>query len=335
MSVGKASGKRTLADAMDEDVRVKKHRTENTLSKFFSQKTGPSTPGAGPSRFVKEKENIPVIDSDDDDDNSVLVNGHVDMQMEIDVDEVLLIQENSVDQEDGYLSPTPSQSLDVDDLSSPVRPSRSSDKGKCRSLDDIDFGADVLSSPPAVTPRRSHSFDIPRVLCSDTPPVVCDLRKSLGVDDIESDLSSPSRPHFATPPNLTPPSAKEEDDEDELKDAEVLVTRKQVKRQTAVAEGWKKRFAFTSLNRSNTNITPAGRHRGVHPYFPTPPHSAPTGYRTSLVFVDTLKKKNSRDSSPILGASRRGESDGPTSGAKAKLAKFRCVKAAIVIFHER
>lgn len=315
MVVGKASGKRTLADAMDEDVRCKKPRASEpgqlTVSKFFAsprRKSLPTSPVAGPSRLRGEKENIPIAD-DVDDDYSVMVQGNVEPQMELDVDEILTAQEHIVDQEEGYISPTPSQSHDTDDLSSPVRPSAS----RSASLDDNDFGADPISSPVAPRPMQSRSFPAQRLFLDVTPSNLVDLRKTLAAEDIDSSDSEASGADSATPPSLTPPDVRR-DDEDEVEEEDVIA-RGQDARQAAVAQGWRMKYAYP-LQRSNTNVTPAGRQRVVKnsrasPYPLTTPQSAPK----SLIFVDTLKKSTKpRHSSPCVTAEE---------AAKARLGRFR------------
>ena len=180
---GRRSGKRTLAEAMDEDTFAKRSRHEQEdqprrvascsqirTSKFFATASIPSPGGrrvpddvsdtesvAGPSTLCllrEGKENVPCTDEDD--------------IGEISDDE----EPNPVTQEDGYMSPSSTFSKwDSPELSSPTRP-RASRVGGSLS-DDDDFDADVLSSPPSAA-RRPKSQATPtrsvgRVLVHATP----------------------------------------------------------------------------------------------------------------------------------------------------------------------
>ncbi|TDL16707.1 hypothetical protein BD410DRAFT_614988 [Rickenella mellea] len=138
-SVGRASGKRTLVDVMDEDMAVKKKRLEElqrkravalSSSRFFGGGNADGSPIAGSSRLSPvrkhSKENTPVLEE-------------VEHPPEA---------EDLVAQEDGYISPSPSLSRQLTpDLSSPVRPQPS--KNPIGHEDD----GDAVSSP--VLPR-SH-----------------------------------------------------------------------------------------------------------------------------------------------------------------------------------
>jgi len=89
-------------------------------------------PVAGPSRVTldadENKENDPYVDY-----------------------EVFTEDADAVDQEDGYISPSPSmRRWDSPEISSPLR-ARSG--GQFQGEDDDDFGADILSSPPVPKPR--------------------------------------------------------------------------------------------------------------------------------------------------------------------------------------
>ncbi|KAF4586686.1 Rad2 nuclease [Pleurotus pulmonarius] len=148
MIVGRQSGKRTLVEIMDQDLSVKRARREpvrkskmtfNTddlsLSKFFA-------PQAGPSR---NKENVCIVieDSDCEEldskcDLSAVAKGHVDAEMYMAVSNGVV--DDPVEQEDGYISPSPSCSHDSPDLSSPAGPT----SGR---KDSADFEVDPVSSP--------------------------------------------------------------------------------------------------------------------------------------------------------------------------------------------
>lgn len=182
-TAGRRSGKRTLAEAMDEDAFAKRSRREHEeqprrtascsqirTSKFFATATVPSQDDkrvvddvsdtesvAGPSTLCllrEGKENIPCTDEDD-------------------IGEISDEEEpNPVTQEDGYMSPlSPFSKWDSPELSSPTRP-RTYRVGESLS-DDDDFGADILSSPPSAA-RRPKSQATPsrpagRVLVLATP----------------------------------------------------------------------------------------------------------------------------------------------------------------------
>ncbi|KAK0458820.1 uncharacterized protein EV420DRAFT_1270036, partial [Desarmillaria tabescens] len=87
MIVGRASGKRTLADVMDEDMvaKRKKRTHDERLSKFFTPPTAKSqrnktsqTSVAGPSRLRDEKENVKITtdaEADEYDFGSVIAQG--------------------------------------------------------------------------------------------------------------------------------------------------------------------------------------------------------------------------------------------------------------------
>ncbi|PSS36962.1 hypothetical protein PHLCEN_2v1178 [Hermanssonia centrifuga] len=160
---GRSSGKRTLADLMEEDMSAKRKKhndkkrpTDRTLttatSKFFSgtslsiAKDKPvrnvSLDIAGPSRlqhFSKGKENICSFDEDD-------------------VDEISMDEDpDPVSQEEGYISPSSSSfRWESPELSSPLRPGSSSFRLAVGAVDD-DFEADILSSPLAAGTRRQQS----------------------------------------------------------------------------------------------------------------------------------------------------------------------------------
>ena len=254
MVVGKASGKRTLADVMDEDLAAKKKRRSQTPkkakvlteSKFFgdSKSTpnlheGLEMPIAGPSRILEfwedEKENVPMSDED--------------------LDFAMDLPEDPVTQEDGYISPAPSFSrLDTPDLSSPLRPTRADD-----GLDD--FGADTISSPeasraaPPVRPRSIGKLEWPKgeVLVRDTP-VPCDHREqrveTLDGPDLrdmfDGDMTSEIDCFDETTPDPSPPITPDDTDQIEVEldmdvddlEFEVLEAEAVVARTEIVANGW-------------------------------------------------------------------------------------------------
>lgn len=168
--VGQSSGKRSLVEVMDHDMISKRqkrkerdmpgssspHTPRHTTSKFFSGASSsrvdtrqppraiPDSEPAGPSglgRLAHNKENIPCVEDEDELDGG-----------EISMDE----EPDPVTQEDGYMSPSPSFSRwDSPELPSPSRPRN---RWSSPPAED-DFGADVLSSPPAAArPARRQSL---------------------------------------------------------------------------------------------------------------------------------------------------------------------------------
>ncbi len=267
MIVGRASGKRTLAHVMDEDMvaKRKKQMHDERLSKFFTPPTAKSqyrhktsqTPVAGSSRLRDEKENVRIVTdltANEDDFGSLIAQGEVALQMTLDIEEVLTAQ--TVEQEDGYLSPTPSGSQDTEELSSPIRPQDTPKRlpSKTRSLDDLYFGVDAVSSPPLASPRRAQSLT-PQLYPqkSDSRPLFQtastlddeimtgpDLRNQLGdalTDDsdctLSNDLEDAPEQGATSCPSPSPLSS-----DGDLEDLEGSVERDHASRQKIVAAGW-------------------------------------------------------------------------------------------------
>ncbi|KAJ3544540.1 hypothetical protein NM688_g5730 [Phlebia brevispora] len=178
---GRSSGKRTLAELMDEDVLAKRKKrneedelrrspshTSIATSRFFrvppttaekvtdvSNDVSDTESVAGPSTLAlmkQGKENVPCLDDD--------------------CGEISEEDPDPVTQEEGYMSPSPSYSKwDSPEMSSPTRP-RIYGAGNSLS-DDDDFDADILSSPPSAA-RRPKSQGTPsrspgRILVHGTP----------------------------------------------------------------------------------------------------------------------------------------------------------------------
>jgi len=159
IQVGRASGKRTLVDVMEQDLATKKRKGEDLnvetsiRSRFFgdvtlcknsptrrSRSCDDSQPIAGPSF---EKENIPFRPEYDLD---------ISMEAALEVED----PPDPVTQEDGYLSPPPPcPGWDTPALSSPLQPVKRSSwhNTTSRSVQD-DFGVDHISSPPVM--RKPH-----------------------------------------------------------------------------------------------------------------------------------------------------------------------------------
>ncbi|KAF7351375.1 Exodeoxyribonuclease 1 [Mycena sanguinolenta] len=195
MVVGKASGKRSLAEEMDRDIEAKRKKHQNTppatQSRFFAARdTGASTSrvvdiSRAESSLEDSKENIPLVNTDEDDDLP-----EADLDADLDWDSLSLVAlperepqiidfeepNDGVEQEDGYISPTPSQSGDAGDLSSPRRPDatpppRKRVKLEPNAISDQEFEVDAVSSPPEEA--RGHPMRLPALpLCrrrSDSP----------------------------------------------------------------------------------------------------------------------------------------------------------------------
>ncbi|KAI0346411.1 hypothetical protein BDW22DRAFT_754748 [Trametopsis cervina] len=176
---GRSSGKRTLAELVDEDIAAKRKRREEreprdvptqrvqpgATSRYFAdasirtptgghvvdqQDISDEEPVAGPSQLDRHrfnKENVPCrVDSAIE----LLSDDSGEISLEEDEDDL-------VTQEDGYLSPSPSiRGWDSPEVSSPMRPGGRVSRHR-RTFSDDDFGADVLSSPPS-TARHVNYF---------------------------------------------------------------------------------------------------------------------------------------------------------------------------------
>ncbi|KAF8068926.1 hypothetical protein FPV67DRAFT_1490320 [Lyophyllum atratum] len=287
---GRASGKRTLVEANELDIALRKRQQK---SKFF-ESAPPGRPAAvraetpnavpGPSRVRENKENVCIVIDDEDDvepcsNLSMEAQGNVDLQMETDLEDPSLY--NTVEQEEGYISPTPSCSGEIQDLSSPVRPFQTHGPKRRAGSEEVEFGVDAVSSPPSAAKRqrqsgttfhpisRTRSLDLPRPRPppagpsgatsrpGDAPPTGSfpgpDLRHSFA-DDRSSDidcsdeegrhLSDSNSPATPTP---SPPTPVTQDDRhivtiEDLDDAEELASAHELRRK-AVATGWRQRWA--------------------------------------------------------------------------------------------
>jgi len=188
---GKASGKRTLAEVMDHDIERKKKTRKSSSpvrsrqSKFFFQVASRSgsvqrghsdiLPIAGPSRLQNEdKENRYIVVDDEEAETSEpdLDGSELSLKAQFGAD-VSMEDVNAedfpdvVEQEDGYISPSPSCSKDAQDLSSPLhspRPQNHDDdlemapNGMITSdvEDEASFGAEAISSPISVRQPSNH-----------------------------------------------------------------------------------------------------------------------------------------------------------------------------------
>ncbi|KAJ7778085.1 exodeoxyribonuclease 1 [Mycena metata] len=306
MVVGKASGKRSLAAEMDRDMAVKRKKVEAaapaTQSRFFAPV--PST-----SRVVIDdpgsKENIPLdyeeedlretdLDADLEWDSLSLValperDGEVYM---MDVEE----PDDGVEQEDGYISPTPSRSRDAEDLSSPLRPDDVTPPPKKRvkiereriDISDRDFEVDAVSSPPEearVRPLRLPALSLCRsrsqspggvilVAASPDPPrtvlVGPDLRdafddqRTSDIDCFDDDAPVASG---STPTPTPSPSTPEDDISGDvalaLVDPEEVQVQANAVRNEAVAAGWRERWVLpaAAAAKGKGRATPTLRRR--------------------------------------------------------------------------
>ncbi|KAJ6582898.1 exodeoxyribonuclease 1 [Mycena vulgaris] len=293
MIVGKASGKRSLAAEMDRDIAAKQkrkrqeHATPATQSRFFAAPVKAAhveadAAVAGPSR-PETKENVPVVNAEEEYDDDLYLE-EADLDADLEWDSLSLVAlpdrdtvmemdfeepDDSVEQEDGYISPTPSRSRDDEDLSSPLRPDftpppRKRVKQERVAVYEVDYEVDAISSPPdeargrpvrlpALSLCRSRSRS-PTVLipASPDPPgtvlVGPDLRDAFG-DERTSDIDCfEDDSHVASGSTPTPsPSPQTPDDnvsgdltlalalvDPEEAEAEACAARAQV-----VAAGWR------------------------------------------------------------------------------------------------
>ncbi|KAG6917114.1 hypothetical protein DXG01_003780 [Tephrocybe rancida] len=284
-AAGKDSGKRTLAEVMDHDI-TKQRRQK---SKFFDAPTPVSPklklehPNAitGPSREQENKENIYHIISEDDEEAeigsnvSIEVWGHVDEEMEIDIEDPTLCV--LVTQEDGYISPTSSCYGEIQDLSSPVRPERNSNAQFTPRSRDLDFGVDAVSSPPSIAKRRrkcdlpplpllrTRSLDLPQPpqIPLDAPPskgkpiaptlvsfAGPDLRyafddgHSSEIDCSDEEGKHAPKSNSPTPPAPTPPTTLWQDSQNVDEDYAEDPTSAHEMRQKAVICGWKQHYSL-------------------------------------------------------------------------------------------
>lgn len=266
---------------------------------------------AGPSHSSAEKENIftPVDDNEDDglDGSDVSMKTQICLETELDLD---LEEVNVVEQEDGYISPSPSISRNTEELSSPPRPGQTPKPFKRHHAADDVFEVDDVPSPvaqrsPCLRRPSDHRERWTVTTCGrlsdDGNPawinptkndasIYCgpDLRGTLGDDPTsEIDCSEDDRQDhcFADSNSASPPSPSPETpvsnpsskplkvviNVDELDWIDLETQRAGCEK--AVSDGWKARWTsnrpkappskpsrFRSLRRSESNVTPAGRH---------------------------------------------------------------------------
>ncbi|KAG6841048.1 hypothetical protein C0991_002356 [Blastosporella zonata] len=296
-AAGKDSGKRTLAEVMDRDIAEKRRQKSKFFDAPVSQnlpKSEPHNAIAGPSRERDNKENVYHVVSEDDEDgqpgsnDSIEARGDLDEEMEMDLDDPMLYV--TIAQENGYMSPTSSCSGEMQDLSSPLRPERNSSAQFTPRSKDLDFGADVISSPPSAAkgPRKcdSHLRPIQRTRSLDLPQTRTPLdpypnlrhafadSHSSDIDCSDEECHEP-RSNSPTPPGkLTSPIPLSQDNLD-IDDAEDPEKAHEL-RKNAVISGWQQRYSLAgrasvqraslpNLARRETNVTPTGWHTIPHP----------------------------------------------------------------------
>lgn len=202
-SAGQNSGKRSLSDVLDEDLVVKRAKVEHssnagTRSRDFvssrTQDRRASTSSGISDTVPNRRHGFP-----DSESGAHTFSIHVKENISPCGHLVCELEEvpNPVNQEDGYISPTPSYSRSVTpDLSSPLRHPHEEPRGAYATGDD--FGADIVSSPAAM--RRSNDgasclVDMtPEVLVRSTPsPTGSEETHGLDLGDLLSIATPPSQ----------------------------------------------------------------------------------------------------------------------------------------------
>ena len=204
---------------MDQDIAQKKKIRQTSSpsrfnqSKFFGTLSESKTSGvqrrhsdglivAGSSK-LKDKENVCIVVDDDDEaaetsepdldgsDLSLKAQCDHDTDMDLHVDEF----PDVVEQEDGYISPTPSCSKDLQDLSSPLRSGQTpthrkwksdqrllvDDSAMIQSDEDAYFGVEAVSSPVSTVKRHVSPF-VGRGFIQDTP-----TKRNTNPDEIDDE----------------------------------------------------------------------------------------------------------------------------------------------------
>jgi hypothetical protein len=309
MVVGKASGKRSLASEMDRDIAAKRKKHEDTVhpttqSRFFPAASASriDIPEPGPSRFDESKENVPPEDAEEDND---VLETDLDADLEWDSLSLVALPErdeemqmmdveepgDAVEQEDGYISPTPSRSRDTEDLSSPLRPDVTPPPRKRVKMErsvvvvsERDLEVDAVSSPPEEA--RGRPLRLPALFCrlrsrspvgavlvaaSPDPPrtvlVGPDLRdafddhRTSDIDCFEDDapVASGSTP-TPSPSPLTPEDEMSGDLTLALVDPEEAEAEANATRSEAVAAGWRERWVLPN-SKEKGRATPTLRRR--------------------------------------------------------------------------
>ncbi|KAJ7196579.1 exodeoxyribonuclease 1 [Mycena pura] len=344
MIAGKASGKRSLADEMDRDNAAKRKKRQEgatpptTQSRFFASpsRVEIDVAIAGPSHFDETKENVPPADANEYND---LVETDLDADLEWDSlslvvmpgqeDEMQMVDiaepDVGVEQEDGYISPTPSRSKDAEDFSSPLRhsvtpPPRQRPKSN-RTAYSPGPEVDAVSSPPdaarvqlfrlpALPLYRSNSGEVLVPTSPDPPRTVLvgpdlfdafDDERTSDIDCFEEDVTVESATPTPSPP--TPDVGLSGDATLALADPEELEAKAYETRAAAVATGWRERWMLTSdkarttptLRRRETTVTPAGHHFPINSHLPHPyTHHTPSSVPSKNVGAKTTSLQSRR-----------------------------------------
>jgi len=297
---GRTSGKRTLAEVMEEDMTTKRqkvdgsdtrraHASEFMRSRFFNtQRT--TTAGASPSGAIPN-----VIDLTEE-NHSDIENGVMDIE-----------EEEPVVQEDGYLSPTPSLArLATPDLSSPGRQRGLQESPINISPEHVTLEADYIFTPTIMrTSSKARRYTSPSrpalakgrdgngglILVRDTPSPddeqepggsqlhPLDLR-GVFQDDAGSDIVDPveqnHRQEGADNLNIARVKVSNEESLEEVAEGndlsewedELVGQQAQRHQQTVVARGWWSKYAQFSrhqkISRKSTVRTPLKRRDAIN-----------------------------------------------------------------------
>ncbi|KAJ3969077.1 exodeoxyribonuclease 1 [Lentinula raphanica] len=294
---GRASGKRTLAEVMDQDVAAKKKKRRTPLS-------APASPTTSSRFFVNpvvsdirrtssgmtiqsrtdaglETENLASSEDEVEsvhDGDSLVAHGYPDTELEDH-------SSSNVEQEDGYISPSASMSRVEDEFSSPSNRPFADDA-------DDNFGADPVSSPVAVAsvfrPRRLsrspslvRAGSLDKILVHDSPvplpnklsttkPVV-DLKECLDHDassdiDYSGSDNEDSTPPYPSPLTPVQTDTNRVDQSEEIEDdpAEEGL-RANALRTQAVAAGWRNRWAHEPSYPKNVQSSLKRRETNITP----------------------------------------------------------------------
>ncbi|KAJ7665983.1 hypothetical protein DFH06DRAFT_264105 [Mycena polygramma] len=307
MVVGKASGKRSLAAEMDRDIAAKRKKYEDTAtqSRFFPAPQASTSRVGSDTRLNESKENVPLVDEDDD-----LMETDLDADLEWDSLSLVALPErdggtqmmdveepeDNVEQEDGYISPTPSRSGEAEDFSSPLRPGVTPPPRKRVKIErpiasERDFEVDAVSSPPEEArtgfgrPMRLAALELCRshsrsptgavlVAASPDPPrtvlVGPDLRdafddqRTSDIDCFEEDDADTPGASGSTPTPSPSPLTPDDDVSGDLAlalvDPEEMEAHANAVRSEVVAAGWRDRWGHSNT-KGKGRATPTLRRR--------------------------------------------------------------------------
>ena len=299
---------------MDQDIaQKKKHRmssspSRSNQSKFFHTLSDSKTSGvqrrhsdgvigAGSSKLEDKENNVYIVVDDDDEEVAVTSEPDLDgsdlslkAQCDHDTDMDLHLDEfpDVVEQEDGYISPTPSCSKDIQDLSSPLRSGQTpthrkwksdqrlhaDDSAMIQSDEDAYFGVEAVSSPVSTVKRHVSPF-LGRVLIQDTPTkrnidhedsdghILVDMADyDLDEEDIEQARADDSRTKVVINGwrdrwSLTSKTKKADQQIPKEEGKSKSISHGSMLNQCTPGSGSSR---IANLKRSNTNVTPRGRH---------------------------------------------------------------------------